>query len=45
MVLFNVEKFKRVLENFAEKLSNYGEVKAAEAVKSIIKSLPLYVEK
>ena len=45
MVLFNLEKFKRVLENFADKLYKCGEETASEAIKSVIKSLPLYIEK
>ena len=45
MVLFDLEKFKRVLENFARKLESCGEEKAAEAVRSIIKFLALYIQK
>lgn len=35
----NVEKFKNVLKRFAEHLRDFGEVKAAEAVETILKAL------
>ena len=35
----NMEKFKNVLKRFAEHLRDFGEVKAAEAVESILKAI------
>ena len=35
----NMEKFKNVLKRFAEHLRDFGEVKAAEAVESILKAV------
>ena len=45
MVTFNLEKFTRVLKRFAEHLRDFNEIKAAEAVETIIKALKLYVVK
>lgn len=35
----NIEKFKGTLKRFAEHLRNVGEVKAAEAVETVLKYL------
>lgn len=45
MVQFNLEKFKRVLERFAVHLRDFNEIKAAEAVEAILKTLDLYIIK
>ena len=35
----SMEKFKNALKRFAEHLRNFGEVKAAEAVETILKAV------
>ena len=44
-VEFDINKCLAVLKNFAEKLRACEEVKAAEAVEAVVKSLPFYVVK
>ena len=35
----DIEKFKKILTRFAEHLRDFGEVKAAEAVETILKAI------
>ena len=44
-VNFDMNKCLAVTKNFAEKLRNCGEIKAAQAVESVIKFLPTYIVK
>ena len=45
IVKFDVSKCQSVLKKFAEKLRECDEVKAAEAVESVAKALPIYIVK